>query len=211
MLVWSPIILQEDLLFFHPIHNFRLYLFSNITQAHQWAINKENILDETKTNILELEKNNIQWEYSLYNRDIMSFRHPNDYWENKSKYYFEKSVKLANFNLIDSISYLKEAAYANPNNKIYFELAEKLFELKDYSESMNSYIISADLGYENKSYAYYNAACAASMANDLTNGLMFLKMALDEGYSHWNYLEKDNDISFLRESDSFRNLINEYK
>ena len=111
----------------------------------------------------------------------------------------------------EAVNYLKEAIYGNPTDVYYFELAELLFDLKEYTESMYAYNISAQYGYKDKHFAYYNAACAASMAMNKDKGFSYLKKALDAGYNYWNHMNKDADIKYLRADKQYEEIINLYK
>lgn len=196
-----------------------------ISSALEWAANSEykyrhlisnNMIPElmkTKANF-EINDNRYvhQNSYNFYNIDIMKRMKPNEYWISKSENLHNQAKTYANERHYDvAVSYLKEAIYGNPKSEYYYELAELLFEQNQYIESMHSYNISAQLGYNPVYFAYYNAACAASMAELIDEGFDYLKKALDAGYSYLSHIEKDEDIQYLRNMRGFNEIIERYK
>lgn len=106
-------------------------------------------------------------------------------------------------------SYIKALQTAT-DPEWYYKLGSVLFDLKDYKNSEKAFSLSGDFGYKRKDYSYYNAACAASLNKSSYLSLLNLELALINGYNHWDYLNTDNDIKYLREQKGFSELINRY-
>jgi tetratricopeptide (TPR) repeat protein len=56
----------------------------------------------------------------------------------------------------------------------------------------------------------YNLACGWSLANEISNGLYCLRLALDEGFHSYDQLKQDGDIGNLRKTAEFNLLIKKY-
>lgn len=50
----------------------------------------------------------------------------------------------------------------------------------------------------------YNLACSYSLLNDIDKAFRAVKKAINRGYSDFNHLERDDDLSNLREDRRFR-------
>ena len=79
------------------------------------------------------------------------------------------------------ISYKKAVEYWPAGNR-YFDLGNCLYFLGRYEESMHAFVIAARLECDNISWAYYNAACTASLMKNKKKGLYFLEFAFKSGY-----------------------------
>lgn len=119
-------------------------------------------------------------------------------------------ININNGNLNEAKENYLSALQYNSNPETYYNLGSLLFDLNDFKNSIKAFTISGDLGYNRPDYAYYNAACAASLSKSTYETLYNFELALMNGYNHWNYLMKDKDIEYLRNQDGFNDLINRY-
>ena len=57
----------------------------------------------------------------------------------------------------------------------------------------------------------YDAACLYSLMGDKTKALMYLRRALENGFTHFHHISRDEDLDAIREMDEFKSLIEEFK
>ncbi len=89
----------------------------------------------------------------------------------------------------------------------YYELGSVAFLQRDFVLSERSFVMAALLGYDHIDFAWYNAACAASMREDAVAGFSHLSNALRSGYRYYNHLRTDRDIAYLRSLDAFDRVV----
>ena len=58
---------------------------------------------------------------------------------------------------------------------------------------------------------YYDVACLYSKMRDRENTLIYIKKALENGYSNIDFIKADNCMKCIADSEEFVNLINQYK
>lgn len=85
----------------------------------------------------------------------------------------------------------------------FFELGQR----EKAVEFMDS-IISNDSNHPGN---YYEAACLYSRMGSKDKALGYLMTALEKGYNKFAHIQVDDDLSLIRDTDTFRNLINEYQ
>ena len=56
-------------------------------------------------------------------------------------------------------------------------------------------------------FILYNLACSYSLVNDIPRSLATIKSAINLGYDHLEYLEKDPDLSNLRQDQRFKSYL----
>ncbi|HYA98321.1 MAG TPA: protein kinase [Methylomirabilota bacterium] len=56
---------------------------------------------------------------------------------------------------------------------------------------------------------HYNAACCYGLMGDKLNALATLKKATDLGYSNWDWISRDTDLTCLRDEPGFKSLVEE--
>lgn len=93
----------------------------------------------------------------------------------------------------------------------YYNLGELLFDLNEFDNSQKSFTMACKTGYLKKKLAYYNAACAASMARNIYMASLNLELALMNNYNSWEHMKVDPDLESFRSLNSFNTLINRYK
>lgn len=57
----------------------------------------------------------------------------------------------------------------------------------------------------------YDAACLYSRMHDKENSLKFLNKSLELGFNRFAHIERDEDMSFLRDTEEFKAIIEKYK
>lgn len=57
---------------------------------------------------------------------------------------------------------------------------------------------------------YYNIACAYAIQNDIVHSLENLEKALRKGYRNFEQIQKDNDLSKVRNNPAFKDLIENF-
>ena len=99
-----------------------------------------------------------------------------------------------------AVSYYAIALKSNPPakdlGKIYYQYGNALW-FTDQQKAIDAYIKAAENNYK-KNYAYYNAACLYSKKNDPDNSLVYLKKAVQNGYTNFNHILRDSDLRNLR-------------
>ena len=106
---------------------------------------------------------------------------------------------------------LIDAILIYPQGEYYFNLGNCLYFLKIYAESTKAFDMAARLCYRESYFAYYNAACTASLQKDMQSGLKYLERAISFNYIDFDQFRRDADLRFLRTSPDFEKLIGGYR
>lgn len=61
-----------------------------------------------------------------------------------------------------------------------------------------------------KEEAYYDAACVYSLLNDKTKAIVYLRLALQNGYNDFHHIARDFDLDNIRDTENFKTLIEEF-
>lgn len=210
--------MYEDHLDFYPINLDIKYFYSK--DNDEWCIvtverDSYNLilLDEAKEILIsnqemtEVQKNEymnkleaLGIEKEIYN----IFRTIDEANDNE----IEKSESLIHdFEEKHGIEDLLLALKLYPTGYAYFLLGDYFFELRRFNDAIEAYQISRDLNYEKSYYSLYNMACAYSRMKQFDESYEFLIFALKEGYEHYDWIFKDNDMSNLLNSDEYADLI----
>lgn len=99
-----------------------------------------------------------------------------------------------------------------------------------YGQDYNDFIKKADSCYQVKNYKiatayfdkaikinpvskknYYNASCAASLANDKQKSLKWLEIAIDYGFDNLDHINLDSDLDNIRNEKKFKRLTSDLK
>lgn len=57
----------------------------------------------------------------------------------------------------------------------------------------------------------YNLACSYSLLQDADRSLGAIKLALENGYDEYDYLEQDMDLEFLRKDSRFQEFFHRFR
>jgi hypothetical protein len=98
--------------------------------------------------------------------------------------------------------------------------------LSAYSQDYDGFIKKADSCYAVKNYTlattyfqnafatkpelkknFYNAACAASLANNKKKALQWFETAVDNGFDNVNHINTDTDLDFIRKEKKFIKIV----
>ncbi|HEX6083519.1 MAG TPA: M56 family metallopeptidase [Thermoanaerobaculia bacterium] len=88
----------------------------------------------------------------------------------------------------------------------WFDVGNDLLRLRRLDDSIDAFERSIAAG-EKTSSAMYNIACAYSLKQDAANGLVWLRKAIEHGYSGDGHMRHDDDIAFLRTQPGFKELM----
>lgn len=103
----------------------------------------------------------------------------------------------------------RQAVSRLPKGAWYFDLGNCLYYLGEFEESMKAFSAAAFLNYKDAHFAYYNAACTASLIGEEDNGYYYLGLAFRSGFSPESHAYSDSDLAHLRESKMFAVVIDE--
>ena len=84
-----------------------------------------------------------------------------------------------------------DSCYEAKNYKLSTSLFEKAFKSKPESKKN-----------------FYNASCAASLANDKKNSLKWLEIAVNNGFNNVDHIKSDTDLDNVRKEKKFEKIIN---
>jgi tetratricopeptide (TPR) repeat protein len=120
----------------------------------------------------------------------------------------ETAFKQGDFD--GAISLYERALALATHPRWYYELGNSLFSAGAFRRSEETYMIAVALGFDRPDFAYYNAACSASMRRDDNRALFRFEQALTKGYRYLGHLRQDPDIAHLRALARFESLIDAY-
>ncbi len=91
--------------------------------------------------------------------------------------------------------------------------AAQLYAKKEYPASAQFYEIAAATSKyrDDKPLFFYNAACSWALAGNKTRALEVLQKAIDMGWRDMEAVQKDQDLSPLREEPGWTKLLEQYK
>ncbi len=125
--------------------------------------------------------------------------------KNESKTLIEKAIVLKKKKqFIESIQLLENAIDKEIDAVVYYEYANTLSSARRFQDAIKAYQISLKLEYKRPELVLYNIACAYSLLNDEENTYKYLEKAIQKGYKAFEYMEKDPDLSNVRETDRWR-------
>lgn len=116
-------------------------------------------------------------------------------------------MKLKYFFLLLTITSL--STLFGQQNDTYDELIDKAFDYyssKKYELSVAHYEKAFKIRDKN-SDDLYNAACSASLNNELKKATTFLKSAIDNGWTNADYLQEDTDLDNLHSTRSWKKIV----
>lgn len=96
------------------------------------------------------------------------------------------------------------------STKFSFKATIAKYEGK-YKDAAKFMVLSVESGQATDiGSAYYNAACYYSLAEDKSNGFMYLKKGIDSGYNDIGNMLFDKDLEYLRQDDGWKKEMNAY-
>jgi tetratricopeptide (TPR) repeat protein len=95
----------------------------------------------------------------------------------------------------------------NPKfDKAYVNRGNAYWHLGKYEESFADYQTAIKLNPEDPN-AYYNLACRHALRKNETEACMWLKKAVEKGFTQWEFIKKDNDLDAIRTSSCYREIM----
>lgn len=88
----------------------------------------------------------------------------------------------------------------HPSAVTYYELGNIHMDLKDYPKALECYQMAEKIGYEPFSKVLYNLACVYSQLDSLELAGNFLEYSIQAGYTNIDNINKDKDLTKLRET-----------
>ena len=85
--------------------------------------------------------------------------------------------------------------------------ADSCYEAKNYKLSTSFFEKAFNTKPESKKN-FYNASCAASLANDKKNSLKWLEIAVNNGFNSVEHIKSDTDLDNVRKEKKFKKIIN---
>lgn len=86
--------------------------------------------------------------------------------------------------------------------------ADSCYEAKNFKLS-TGYFEKAIKSKPESKKNFYNAACAASLANDKNNSIKWLEIAINNGFDNLNHIKTDSDLENIRKEKKFNKIITE--
>lgn len=113
-----------------------------------------------------------------------------------------------NLNKLDSAQfYFVSSIKKEPSAKAYFELGNVYMDEKDFDAALQSYAIAEQLDYEPFSKILYNKSCIYSLQEKNELAGQYLEYALQAGYNNIEHIQKDADLSNLRETMYYKQAV----
>ncbi len=86
--------------------------------------------------------------------------------------------------------------------------ADSCYEAKNYNLSTDFFEKAIKLKPESKKN-FYNASCAASLANDKKKSLKWLEIAINNGFDNLKHIKTDSDLDNIRKEKKYNKIITE--
>ncbi len=112
--------------------------------------------------------------------------------------------------LSDAQASFGRAIHFHPRPEYYYELGNISIDLRQYARAQSAYAAAVALNHPEPGKVYYNAACAASLNNEIDAALQLLENAFRSGYNHFAHAGKDSDLAAVRAGSRFPDLIQKY-
>jgi len=96
------------------------------------------------------------------------------------------------------------------NYEVLIKKADSCYGAKNYKLSTEFFDKAIKINPQSKKN-FYNAACAASLANDNKNALKWLEIAINNGFDNLDHINSDSDLDNIRNNEKFKKIIFELK
>lgn len=111
----------------------------------------------------------------------------------------------------DLISFIDSNAQLNaiPKQKdslrgnYYFSIGDEFYELADYRNALNSYLLAEKYKYDKMHLALYNISCMYSLLHDTKSSITYLELALNSGYTFFDQISSDDDLINTRRTEEY--------
>lgn len=91
-------------------------------------------------------------------------------------------------------------------DKAYVNRGNAHWHLGKYEESFADYQTAIKLNPADPN-AYYNLACRYALRKNETEACLWLKKAVEKGFTQWEFIKKDSDLDAIRTSPCYREIM----
>ena len=128
--------------------------------------------------------------------------------EEANKLYLNGLDAFKNKKDLDSANYyLRQSILKEPSGKAYYELGNVFMSQEKFDEALNAYDLAENLDYQPISKILYNKSCLYSLQKNVKMSGQYLEYALQAGYNNLDHINKDEDLTELRNSRLFEPAI----
>lgn len=99
--------------------------------------------------------------------------------------------------------------YAQDYN-VLIKKADSCYQAKNYKIATEYFAKAIKINPESKNN-YYNASCAASLANNKQKSLKWLEIAIDYGFDNLDHINLDSDLDNIRNEKKFKQIISDLR
>lgn len=111
-------------------------------------------------------------------------------------------------NWADAAPLWQQIVQTNPvNARFSFQLANALFQAKDYRDAIPAYEKALDLRAGFPSNMAYNIACAYALLGDKGNAIQWLERSFDMGFRNLEHAQVDSDLVSLHGDPQFQRIV----
>jgi tetratricopeptide (TPR) repeat protein len=100
-----------------------------------------------------------------------------------------------------------ESILVYPTSKAYYEFANLMVTMKNFTGALHAYDMAEQLGYEPFSKVLYNKSCLYSLMEEVELSGAYLEYALQAGYTNIDQINKDEDLENLRNEPIFEQKL----
>lgn len=108
----------------------------------------------------------------------------------------------------EAVKKYEEAIDYHATGELYYNYANTLSNVPRLEDSIKAWEIANTLNYSKPELALYNIACSYSRLDKPEAAFEALAVAVDRGYSAFNYIQKDPDMENLRKRADWKERIN---
>lgn len=104
----------------------------------------------------------------------------------------------------EAIEKYKKAINLIEDPLFYYNYGNSLSNVDKYEEAIKAYLKAWRLGYFPSCLVLYNVACAYSRLGNIEESYFYLRLAIEEGYKNFKYIETDSDLENLRKDKNWK-------
>lgn len=110
-------------------------------------------------------------------------------------------------NLDSADYYFRQSILKEPTAKAYFQLGSVNMSKESYPIAMQAFDVAEQLDYEPFSKILYNKSCIYSLQEKQEMSGQYLEYALQAGYNNLGHIDKDEDLTKLRETHHYKKAV----
>jgi tetratricopeptide (TPR) repeat protein len=105
----------------------------------------------------------------------------------------------------------EKAIKIDPKNFLaYYKCGSVWFHKKDFDKAIKNFNTAIQLNPKHVP-AFYDMSCAYSIKQETGQAIKYLEIILKNNWMDTSWIYKDPDLSFIRQTEQFSNLMNNYK